>query len=76
MPAECSVVKGIGAEWAEDVRRLLSHSYWAYDRSLETVERSMRGSVCYGAMCGKNLVGFARIVTDGATTAYLCDVIV
>lgn len=61
----------------EVVTRLLHLTYWAGDRPQDVVERSIRGSVCYGAYdeTGRQ-VGFARVVTDYATTYYLCDVVV
>jgi GNAT superfamily N-acetyltransferase len=39
----------------------------------EMVTRAIRGSLCFGIFDGAQQVGFARIVTDGATFAYLCD---
>lgn len=60
----------------EVVHRFLNTSYWAQGRSLETVERSIRNSLCFGAYCRNQLAGFARAVTDRATFAYLADVFV
>jgi len=54
----------------------LSKSYWAEGRSRAQVEKSLRYSVCFGLYLGRAQVGFARVVTDYATTAYLCDVYV
>ncbi len=55
---------------------LSTDAYWALGRSLETVERSIEGSLTFGVYAPGtgNLVGFARVVTDLATFAYLCDV--
>jgi GNAT superfamily N-acetyltransferase len=56
---------------------LSGQSYWARDRSLETVKRSIENSLCYGVFApGNRQVGFARVVTDLATFAWLCDVFV
>lgn len=55
---------------------LSESSYWANRRSLETVERSIANSIPLGAYLGEVLVGFARVVTDRATFAWLCDVFV
>lgn len=52
----------------------LSRSYWAEAIPLETVRRSLAGSLCFGVYRGGRQVGFARVVTDRATFAYLCDV--
>lgn len=52
-------------------------TYWASQRSKHTVAAAVAGSHCYGAydVSGAQ-VGFARIVTDNATFAWLCDVYV
>ena len=61
-----------------EVAALLKTTYWANTRSLETIEKSMRNSSCYGVYLdeGKKLVGFARVISDDATTYYLCDVVI
>lgn len=55
---------------------LSERSYWAGGIPLETVERSLQGSVCFGVYEGEKQVGFARVVTDGATFGYLADVFI
>ena len=55
---------------------LSRESYWAADRSREQVERSVANSLNFGAYADGRMVGFARVVTDRATFAYLCDVFV
>lgn len=57
---------------------LLHKTYWAENRPVEAIEQSIRNSLCYGAYdsVGDNLIGFARVITDYATTYYLCDVVV
>ena len=61
-----------------EVERLLKETYWAGRRSSEKIERSMRHSDCYGLRVDgeARLVGFARVITDYATTYYLCDVVI
>jgi len=55
----------------------LSHeSYWAGGRARDVVERSVENSLCLGVYHGQTLVGLARVVTDYATFAWLCDVFV
>lgn len=54
----------------------LSRSYWANKRPRERILKSIENSICYGAYIGDKLVGFARVVTDGATIYWLCDVFV
>ena len=65
----------------ELIHAFLSRSYWAEGRTLETVEASLRGSLCFGVYegdreAGKGQVGFARVVTDYATFACLADVFI
>ena len=56
------------------IHAFLSTSYWAEGRPLEVVERSIRGSLCFGLLEATRQIGFARAVTDHATYAYLADV--
>jgi GNAT superfamily N-acetyltransferase len=60
----------------EQVHAWLSVSYWAEGRSFETVVKSAQNSMNFGAFVGGRLVGYARVVTDRATFAWLCDVVV
>ncbi|HEY1171859.1 MAG TPA: GNAT family N-acetyltransferase [Verrucomicrobiae bacterium] len=54
----------------------LSRTYWAAGIPHEVVERSIENSLCFGAYLAGQQVGFARVVTDQATFAWLSDVIV
>ncbi|HET8985478.1 MAG TPA: GNAT family N-acetyltransferase [Trueperaceae bacterium] len=58
------------------IHAYLTRSYWAEGISRELVERSIRGSLCFGLFTGPEQVGFARAITDRATYAYLADVYV
>lgn len=62
----------------EEVMRLLGQTYWASTRSREQVSASMEHSRCYGVALEPEhkLVGFARVISDFATTYYLCDVVI
>ena len=55
---------------------LSGESYWAQGRSRERVERSVANSLPFGLYKGEAQVGFARVVTDYATFAWLADVFV
>jgi GNAT superfamily N-acetyltransferase len=55
---------------------LVNESYWATNRSIETIRRSIEHSLCFGVFEGPRQVGFARVVTDYATFAWLCDVFI
>lgn len=54
----------------------LSRAYWAEKRSRAVIERSIKHSLNFGVYDGKRQIGFARVVTDFAIFAYLCDVFV
>jgi GNAT superfamily N-acetyltransferase len=58
------------------VHGFLSGSYWARGIPRDVVERSLRGSLVFGLYERGRQVGFARVVTDRATFAYLADVFV
>ena len=51
-------------------------SYWAQGIPRERVEISIENSLCFGIFHGQEQAGFARVITDKATFAYLCDVFV
>lgn len=57
-------------------RYLSRESYWAKDIPRDVVERSIRNSLCFGILLGNGTVGFARVISDCATVAYLGDVFV
>jgi N-acetylglutamate synthase-like GNAT family acetyltransferase len=67
-PAELDI------DWIHEA--LSNHAFWALGRSRADVEASITASVCVGAYRGTEQVGFARVVTDGVTFAWLCDVFV
>jgi GNAT superfamily N-acetyltransferase len=60
------------------VHRFLSEeSYWAKGRSREVVDRSIDHSIPFGVYAeGGAQVGFARVVTDRCTFAWIADVFV
>jgi GNAT superfamily N-acetyltransferase len=60
----------------ETIHGFLTGSYWAQGVPREVVERSVRHSMCFGAFEGDRQVGFARVITDRATFAYVADVFV
>jgi GNAT superfamily N-acetyltransferase len=55
---------------------LSNNAYWAKGRSLETVRRSIENSLAFGVYKVDEQVGFARVVTDYATFAWLADVFI
>lgn len=61
---------------AQAIHAYLSVSYWAEGIPLALVERALRESLCFGLYAPEGQVGLARVVTDRATFAYVCDVYV
>ncbi len=55
---------------------LQKQAYWAQGRAREVIERSIQHSENFGVYRGNVQVGFARVVTDYATFAYVCDVFI
>lgn len=55
---------------------LSKQSYWAAGISFETVQRSIDNSLCFGVYFNDEQIGFARLITDKATFAYLADVFI
>lgn len=59
------------------IHKFLSESsYWATERPMDVVERSIQNSLCFGIYHGKEQIGFARVITDYATFAWIADVFV
>jgi len=65
----------------EAIHAALSREYWSEGIPRETVARALRGSLCFGLYVVEGQregrqIGLARVITDAATFAYLCDVYV
>jgi N-acetylglutamate synthase-like GNAT family acetyltransferase len=60
----------------EVIHRFLTRSYWAEGIPRETLMRAIENSLCFGVYNGNEQVGFARVVSDFATYAYLADVFI
>ena len=59
------------------IHDFIANSYWAKGIPFELLQRSIKNSLCFGAYTEDNQqIGFARIVSDSATFAYLADVFV
>ena len=72
------IIEGADQINTDEVVRLLKTTYWANKRSEELIRKSMENSCCYGIYLDdeQKLVGFARVISDFATTYYLADVII
>jgi GNAT superfamily N-acetyltransferase len=58
------------------IHAFLTQSYWSPGIPRATVARAIANSLCFGVFWQGQQVGFARVVTDKTTFAYLCDVYV
>jgi GNAT superfamily N-acetyltransferase len=57
----------------DTIHGYLTRSWWTPGISKETVERSLHASLCFGVYHGDRQIGFARVISDFATYAYICD---
>jgi len=60
----------------EVIHGFLTTSYWATGRTIETVRRSIESSMPFGVYKGDQQVGFARVITDYSTFAWIADVFI
>lgn len=60
----------------EYVHNFLSRSYWSSGIPVKTVKKAIKGSLCFGVYHSDKQIGFARMITDRATFAYLADVFI
>ena len=58
------------------IHQFLTESYWAAGIPKETVVKCIEGSLCFGVFDGEKQIGFARMITDSASFAYLADVFI
>ncbi|SHM47605.1 GNAT family N-acetyltransferase [Gracilibacillus kekensis] len=60
----------------QTVYNLLSPTYWAKDRSIKTIEKSIENSYVFGVYHNNNQIGFGRIVSDQAVFSWILDVVI
>lgn len=58
------------------VHNFLTNSYWSDSISEEIVRKSIEHSLCFGIYEESKQIGFARVITDYSTFAYLADVFI
>jgi GNAT superfamily N-acetyltransferase len=58
------------------IHNFLKSSYWAEDIPIGVVDKSIANSFCFGVYEDEKQVGFARVITDYITFAYLADVFI
>ena len=60
----------------EFIHAFLTRSYWAEGIPRDVIKRSIEGALCFGLFENIRQIGFARMITDKATFAYLADVFI
>ena len=55
---------------------LYTTAHWAAGRPMSIVRKSIENSLCFGLYAGAEQIGFARLVTDGATVGWICDMFI
>ncbi len=60
----------------EVIHGYLKNAYWCKNKPRSLVEKSIKGSICFGVYHYKKQVGFARVITDSTTFGYLADVFI
>jgi GNAT superfamily N-acetyltransferase len=58
------------------IHRFLTRSYWAAGIPIDVIKQSIENSLSFGLFKNNCQIGFARVITDYATYAYLADVFV
>jgi GNAT superfamily N-acetyltransferase len=60
----------------DSIKKLLSKSYWAENRDIRTIKKTIENSICISIYLDNEQIGFARIVTDYAVFAWIADIII
>lgn len=58
------------------IHSFLSHTYWSPGIPVAVLQKAIDGALCFGVFTGQQQIGFARVITDKATFAYLADVFI
>lgn len=58
------------------IHSYLTRTYWSNGIPYKTIERAFKHSLCFGVYDQNELIGVARVISDFATYAYLCDVFI
>lgn len=58
------------------IHGFLTESYWSKGCSMDNVLRRIENSMCFGVYDGDKQIGFARVITDKTTFAYIADVFI
>ena len=74
--AEYEVHTDVAAFDFDIIHGYLAKSYWSPGIPEATLRKALAGSLCFGMFAEGRQIGFARVISDRATFAYLCDVFV
>jgi N-acetylglutamate synthase-like GNAT family acetyltransferase len=58
------------------IHKFLTNSYWAENRTIKEVKKTIDNSLCFGAYFKGKQIGFARVVTDKVVFSYIMDVFI
>lgn len=58
------------------IQNFLKDTYWAKGRTIESLEIAIDNSLCFGIYLNNEQIGFARVITDLVSIAYLMDVFI
>jgi GNAT superfamily N-acetyltransferase len=61
---------------SDTVFQFLADAKWWTELTTESLERALHNSLCFSLLEGDRQIGFARVITDFVTYAYLCDVFI
>ena len=61
---------------SDAIAEMLTRAYWAQGRPRERVDRALANSLVFGLYAGEKQIGLARVISDYAIFAYLCDVFI
>jgi GNAT superfamily N-acetyltransferase len=75
-PADVTITTDLARFDLDVIHDFLARSYWAAAIPRDIVARAVRHSLCFAALDGESQVGFARVISDYATYAYVSDVFV
>ena len=60
----------------DTVFNLLKETYWAKDRSIEIVKKSIENSICFSILLSGRQIGFARAISDESTYTAILDLVI
>ncbi|MEM1259377.1 MAG: GNAT family N-acetyltransferase [Bacteroidota bacterium] len=58
------------------IHGVIKSSYWGSYRSVEQTKKTIENSLCFGAYCAEEQIGFARVLTDEVVLAHIMDVVI